>query len=54
MGAFDAAFGKEATVEAIEAKLSEMDAATALGDEKVRLANVDAPWPRSPRRTTRT
>ena len=44
VGAFDAAFGKGATVEAIETKLSEMDAATALGDENVRLANVDAPW----------
>ncbi|HYN40576.1 MAG TPA: S46 family peptidase [Thermoanaerobaculia bacterium] len=40
--AFDDAFGKGATAEEIEAKLSEMDAATALGDEKVRLANVDA------------
>ena len=40
--AFDEAFGMAASPETIEAKLSEMDAATALGDEKVRLANVDA------------
>lgn len=44
VSALDAAFGKEATVAAIETKLSEMDAATALGDEKARLASVDAPW----------
>jgi len=44
VGAFDETFGKGATAGAIEAKLSEMDAATALGDEKVRLANVDAPF----------
>jgi hypothetical protein len=42
--AFDEAFGKGASAGTIEAKLSEMDAATALGDEKVRLANVDATW----------
>lgn len=40
--AFDDAFGKAATAEAIEARLAEMDAATALGDEKTRLASVDA------------
>ncbi len=40
--AFDEAFGKGATAEAVEAKLAEMDAATTLGDEKVRVANVDA------------
>ena len=40
--AFAEAFGKRAAVESIEAKLAEMDAATTLGDEKVRLANVDA------------
>lgn len=40
--AFDEAFGKGATVEAVEARLAEMDAATALGDEKVRVANIDA------------
>ncbi len=40
--AFDEAFGKGASAAAIEAKLAEMDAATKLGDEKVRLANVDA------------
>ncbi len=40
--AFDEAFGKGATAAAIEARLAEMDAATALGDEKIRLANVDA------------
>jgi hypothetical protein len=42
--ALDEAFGREATAGAIEAKLSEMDAATALGDEKARLANVDATY----------
>jgi len=40
--ALDEAFGKGATAAAIEARLAEMDAATALGDEKGRLANVDA------------
>lgn len=40
--ALDETFGKGAAVESIEAKLAAMDAATALGDEKVRLANVDA------------
>jgi hypothetical protein len=42
--AFDETFGKGASAVTIEAKLSEMDGATALGDEKVRLANVDATW----------
>ncbi|MBI5442422.1 MAG: S46 family peptidase [Deltaproteobacteria bacterium] len=42
--AFDEAFGRGATAGAIEAKLLEMDAATALGDEKVRLSNVDATY----------
>ena len=45
VSAFDETFGKDATAEAIEAKLSKMDAATALGDEKVRLATVDATLP---------
>jgi hypothetical protein len=40
--AFDEAFGKGASAPAIEAKLAEMDAATRLGDETLRLANVDA------------
>ncbi len=40
--AFDEAFGKGAAADAIAAKLAAMDAATALADEKVRLANVDA------------
>lgn len=40
--AFDEAFGKGATAEAVEARLAEMDAATALADESVRVANVDA------------
>ena len=42
--AFDEAFGKGAAAAAIEARLAEMDGATALGDEKARLANVDAKW----------
>lgn len=40
--AFDAAFGPAAGADAVEAKLAEMDAATTLGDETARLANVDA------------
>jgi len=40
---FDEAFGKDAGRAAIEMRLAEMDAATSLSDEKVRLANVDAP-----------
>ena len=43
--AFDETFGANAKPEAIEAKLAAMDAATALGDEKARLANVDATFP---------
>jgi len=40
--AFDEAFGKGATAAAIEARLAELDAATALGGEEARLANLDA------------
>jgi hypothetical protein len=37
-----AAFGDKPTADAVAAKLAEMDAVTRLGDEAVRLANLDA------------
>ena len=42
VAALDETFGKGASRAAIEAKLAELDAKTALADEAVRLANVDA------------
>jgi hypothetical protein len=41
--AFEETFGKEATAASVEKKLAEMDAATKLGEESARLANLEAP-----------
>jgi len=40
--ALDAAFGAQATAAAVAARLAEMDAATRLGDDAVRAANLEA------------
>ena len=42
IAALDAAFGTRATAGAVATKLAEMDAATTLGDETVRAANLEA------------